>query len=430
MPTKEKSTIQIFGMEAKHYLILFAFVMVCAYLGALPSTMTAAFAVCMALGGLLMFLGDRLPIIKDFFGGGSFLALFGSSAMVMFGLLPEATVECIDTFTSSPGGFLDWAITILIAGSLLGVDRASLRAAIVRYMPCVIACQIAAMIGVSAVSLVIGYDFREAIMFVALPVLGGGIGAGAVPMSQMVGEIWGTDSAGLLTQMTSSIALANAMAIIGGGLMNRLGKAKPSWTGNGKLIAKSNFEIKDDDHPPFDGQYKFLGIGLFTAVTLMCMGRIVNHFIPAIHAFAWMIIICCIIKIFGLFPKYIEESAYYFSQFFIKCITGALMVTLGASQVDMTAVVESLTPTRFLLVLTAVVFGCAAAMLAGKLVGFYPIESGITTGLCATDMGGSGDIAILGAAKRIELLPYSAISTRIGGAVILILSGFVARLLI
>jgi Na+/citrate or Na+/malate symporter len=45
-------------------------------------------------------------------------------------------------------------------------------------------------------------------------------------------------------------------------------------------------------------------------------------------------------------------------------------------------------------------------------------------------MGGTGDLAILGAAHRMELLPYSAISTRIGGAVILILSGILARIFI
>ena len=60
-------------------------------------------------------------------------------------------------------------------------------------------------------------------------------------MSNMIGEIWGTDPSAMLTQMTSSIALANALAIISGGLMNRLGKAVPSLTGNGNLIATSRF---------------------------------------------------------------------------------------------------------------------------------------------------------------------------------------------
>lgn len=45
--------------------------------------------------------------------------------------------------------------------------------------------------------------------------------------------------------------------------------------------------------------------------------------------------------------------------------------------------------------------------------------------ITATDMGGSGDLAILGAAKRMELMSYSQISTRIGGAVVLLLASIV-----
>lgn len=62
-------------------------------------------------------------------------------------------------------------------------------------------------------------------------------------------------------------------------------------------------------------------------------------------------------------------------------------------------------PLYMLLVLVVVVCVSIGAGIGGYLVGFYPVESAITAGLRTTNMGGTGDIAVLSAAKRMELLP-------------------------
>jgi Na+/citrate or Na+/malate symporter len=66
--------------------------------------------------------------------------------------------------------------------------------------------------------------------------------------------------------------------------------------------------------------------------------------------------------------------------------------------------------------------------LVGRLVGFYPIESSITAGLCMANMGGTGDVAVLSAAERMDLMPFAQISSRIGGAFMLILASVMLRL--
>ena len=73
-----------------------------------------------------------------------------------------------------------------------------------------------------------------------------------------------------------------------------------------------------------------------------------------------------------------------------------------------------------------VVGAILGAGLVGRWVGFYFIESAITAGLCMTNMGGTGDVAVLSACKRMQLMPFARISTSIGGALIIFLCGLLA----
>jgi len=55
------------------------------------------------------------------------------------------------------------------------------------------------------------------------------------------------------------------------------------------------------------------------------------------------------------------------------------------------------------------------------MVRMYPIETAIINS-CNCGQGGTGDVAILTAANRMQLMPFAQVATRIGGAITVTLS--------
>jgi hypothetical protein len=58
----------------------------------------------------------------------------------------------------------------------------------------------------------------------------------------------------------------------------------------------------------------------------------------------------------------------------------------------------------------------ATGFVVGRRLGMYPIESAIVNA-CHSGQGSTGDIAILTAANRMQLMPFAQIAARIGGAI-------------
>ena len=81
---------------------------------------------------------------------------------------------------------------------------------------------------------------------------------------------------------------------------------------------------------------------------------------------------------------------------------------------------------KYLVVIMATVIGAMiGTFIVGKLFHFYPVEGMLTAGLCMANGGGAGDVQCLGAAHRMELMSYAQISSRIGGAIMLVIASFV-----
>jgi Na+/citrate or Na+/malate symporter len=258
---------------------------------------------------------------------------------------------------------------------------------------------------------------------IGIPVMAGGMGAGAVPLSQIYSSHTGAEPASILAVMVPAVALANAISIIFGGMLDTLGKKIPSLTGNGQLMkGVDNSAASGKEGPSLALNVKNLGVGLFLSVSFFCVGAIIGRLIPAIHAYAWMIIMVAVAKVACLIPEKIEACCFQWFQFMMTNLTTTLLVGIGITFTNLNDVVAALTPIYLFLVFITVVGAMIGAALVGMLVRFYVIEAIITAGLCMTNMGGTGDVATLSAAKRMELMPFSQISSRIGGAIMLLVA--------
>lgn len=345
------SDIQIYGIGLPLYLAIFGATFVAMRLGWLPSGMIGAFLIMMVFGGLFNIIGNNCPIVKTYLGGGAIVCIFASAGMVFAGWIPESVIENVDSFMNTTG-FLNFYIAALITGSILGMSRSLLLRAAIRFLPVALCAMTMAILAVGVVGMIMGYGFMDAIMYVAIPMMGGGMGAGVVPLSEMYAEALNADASGIISRMIPASTLGNVTAIVGAGLLAKLGEVKPSLSGNGKLMKKETDEMNDGEKPAESIQ--LMGMGLIIAMTFYLLGVYVNKAIPSVHTYAWMIILVAVSKALGIVPKRMEYAAQQWSQFVMGNWTQALLVGIGISMIDLNAVIGAFSVTYLILVLVVV----------------------------------------------------------------------------
>ncbi len=424
VPSDTMKGFTLAGVKLPLFALLSAIVFSAMYLGALPKGMIGAFPLTIILGAILNEIGNRTPIVKDYLGGGAIVVIFGSAALATYGIIPEATSTIVVNFMKGEG-FLSFYIAALITGSILGMNRNLLIKASIRYLPAILGGVVFALGLTFLVGTVIGYGGKEAMLYIAVPIMGGGMGAGAVPLSQIFGDALRIDTAQMLSKMVPALALGNALAIVTAGILDKIGKKRQNLTGNGNLLlpGADKKDVPEDENRDalLNPDYVVMGIGLLLSTAFFAWGKILGSFIP-IHSYALMIISVAVVKALGILPREYEIGAFQWFRFIMVVMTPALLVGIGIAYTDLNAVINALSFSYIVLVAVTLIGAVIGSGLVGRLLGFYPIESAITAGLCMANMGGTGDVAVLSASKRMELMPFAQISSRIGGAFMLILA--------
>ena len=417
--------IKIMGLDLKWFIAIALVIIIGCAVGAFPTGMVGAFLFLMVFGALLNMLGNVTPIVKSFLGGGSIVCIFVGAALVYWHILPAEVSENCTTFMKS-AGFLDFYIAALITGSILGMSRKLLIKAAIRYLPCILGAVACALGLVALFGNLFGMNAGESIAYIGMPIMGGGMGAGAVPIAKVFEGALGISSETILSKLVPAVALGNAFAIVCGGLLNRLGQAFPKLTGNGQLVISKDKSLMEEKKKPASKGIENYAIGVVISTAFFAFGSLVAALVKKIgldiHPYAWMIISVAAAKIMNIIPEQYEEDAELWYNFVSKNWTAALMLGIGMAYTDMGQILSALTPTYLILVAVVVIGAIVGSGLIGRLVGLYPIESSITAGLCMANMGGTGDVAVLMAANRMELMPFAQISSRLGGAFIILLA--------
>lgn len=431
--TKEK--LKIVGIDAPIFFGVVIILLIAIYMEILPQSLASGLIVSMVLGILLMWIGDQIPVFSTF-GGGPILCILIPALFLYWGILPESVGTLTDSFYNDIG-FSDFAVTGIIVGSILSMDRAMLMKVGIRFIIPLISAVVSAILIGGLLGELTGFGFGETIFYVVGPIMGGGMAAGAIPMSEIFAASTGEDAGTILARIAPAVMVANMITILFAGALNGLGKRKKlpkNFSGDGKMLrpknGSQNFSVSGDNEATIPFSINTLIIGIIIATTVYVFGKIVADLIPMFHSYVWIILGAAVLKIFNLLPASIEKGAEHWYDLITRAWVPAILVAISAGMVDFSSVMAIvMDPSYISLTIITVIIAVLAAGFAGLLVGFYFVESAIGAGLGMADMGGSGDVAVLSASERMGLMPFLQISSRIGGALMLIILSFLAPFL-
>lgn len=420
------SELKFLNIPAPFFLICAVLLWAAVLFGKLPNMNLSLLALLLSIALPLQYIGKKAPILGKYFGFSALLPIFGSSLLVTAGFINLELQENIKLFTNN--SLVPINIGLLLCGSLLGkLDTAVLKKSVLRYIPVIIIGQAAAVATAFFIGPLLGYSIFDSIATVAFPCFSGGSGAPMLNIPLILTEA-GFDGNSFIGLMMTALTLSNVEALILCAVLDTIGKLKSAWTGNGNLLIKSPAISTDENREKFDGSMETLREGILLASIIFTISYVLSSLMKSIinlNYVVWIVIVCIILKLSGILPKQMENAVSWASDFVVGLILPAVMVGLGIGSIDLVSTAKSLSPAFFILVTAVVLAFVIASMLAGRLVGFFPVESGISVGCCSCNIGGTGDIICCEIANRLDLYPFASISTRIGGAVALLALGLV-----
>jgi Na+/citrate or Na+/malate symporter len=139
----------------------------------------------------------------------------------------------VNFFTST--SILSLFIAVVVVGSILSMDRYLLITGFLKvFLPLLIGSVAAVIVGL-LVGMGLGLGASHTFFFIVVPIMGGGLAEGALPLTIGYAQILHQSQGNLFAQAVPAVLIGNFTATLLAGLLNYLGKKASHLTGEGNL---------------------------------------------------------------------------------------------------------------------------------------------------------------------------------------------------
>ncbi len=300
----------------------------------------------------------------------------------------------------------------------MSMDRKVLIQGFMRIFFPMLCGEVVGMLTGMGVGLALGMEPFQIFFFLILPIMAGGVGEGAIPLSIGYAALLHMDQGVALGRILPIVMLGGLTAIVISGSLNQLGKRYPHLTGEGQLMPTSKNATADSSKlSSTSGKVDVTTIaaGALLAVLLYMVGMLLHKLI-GLPAPVGMLFAAVALKLaHGVSPRLLEGSQVVY-KFFQTSVTYPILFAVGVAITPWNELVAAFTLSNLLVIVSTVAALVATGFFVGKKIGMHPIDVAIVS-CCQSGQGGTGDVAILTAGNRMQLMPFAQIATRIGGAI-------------
>jgi CCS family citrate carrier protein len=407
------------------HVMLFAGIAYLVMTDKLPREINVMIAVLAVCGFTCAEVGHRTPLFNQI-GGAAICATFVPSFLTYYHYLPADLVAAVTEFTKSTN-FLYLFIAAIVVGSILSMDRAVLVKGFLRIFVPLAAGSVVALVVGTATGALLGLGARHTLLMIVIPVMAGGVGEGAIPLSAGYAQLWHQDQGGLFAQVLPAVMFGSLTAILLAGTLNYVGRRYPRLTGEGRLQPDGQQRTETHEGPgsaaddalqpalTTTADVRDIAAAGLLAVALYLLGLICFRTmgIPAPVA---MLFLAVVFKLSYATTEPLQQGASVIYNFFRSAVTYPLLFAIGVAMTPWDKLLAAFAPANLITIVITVSTLMVTGFFVGRWVGLYPIEAAIVNA-CHSGQGGTGDVAILTAANRLTLMPFAQISTRIGGAI-------------
>lgn len=401
------------------YLLLLVLLGGFALTDKVPTDISVSIAI-LAIGGYSCAeLGKRLPFFRNI-GAAAIFATFIPSFLAFQHLVPDLVLKNVTEFTKS-SNFLYLFIASIIVGSIFSMDRTVLIKGFLKIFVPLAAGTVAAAIVGTLVGTLLGLGAFHTFFYLVVPIMAGGVGEGAIPLSIGYAAIQHVPQGDVFAQVLPPVMLGSLTAILLSGLLNAYGKKNPHLTGEGRLQPGEHDDMEPSKEAlPGHMDISHISAAGITAITLYMVGLMAFKLFgfPAPVA---MLFVAVVLKLSRAVSPQLQQGSFVVYKFFSTAVTYPLLFAIGAVMTPWDKLVAAFNLPNLITIVATVVTLMATGFVVGRWMKMYPIETAIVNA-CHSGQGGTGDVAILTAANRMQMMPFAQIATRIGGGIMVTLA--------